>query len=496
MVSPTPSATAATSSSGALTKTPQTSAGRGSVRAIRSASGISQRRGEPGKKIMPSAHAPASTASRASSRLVRPQNLIRGGEWGTPQSYGLAGAVRLRRGLGGERRRHRPLLAVADDVDLHLVALALARDGVGEVVGRRDLLAVDGGDDVAAEPEHVAVELGDGVAAPDAGLRGRAAGRHGLHERAVADGQVEVVERAVDPERRHAEEAAVDAAVALEIGHEPAGGVDRDGEADADVAVTAAAGLDLRVDPDHAAGGVEQRAAGVARVDRGVGLDDAVDLEAVRRLDRALRGGDDARRERALEAERVADRDRRVADLDASRRAERQRRQLAGLRRDLEHRKVARLVAAEDAGVDDAPVGELDLDLRGAGDDVRVREDRALAVDGEAGAGRLAALLLGEAEVERRLRLLDDLRADEHNAGRRALVDLAWGEAALGAARRRLAAQRRLLDDRRRVPAAEMQRGHDADRRGATEHRGHDGHRNLRPPPHGSEVCESRLNRC
>src|SRR3954453_4634246 len=323
MVSPTPSATAATSSSGALTKTPQTSACRRSVRAIRSASGISQRRGEPGKKIMPSAHAPASTASRASSRLVRPQNLIRGGESGTPQSYGLAGAVRLRGGLGGERRRHRPLLAVADDVDLHLVALALARDGVGEFVSRRYPLAVDRGDDVAAEPERVAVELGDGVAAPDAGLRGRAAGRHGLDEGAVPHRQVEVVERAVDPERRHAEEAAVDAAVALEVGQEPAGGVDRDGEADADVAVTAAAGLDLRVDPDHAAGGVEQRAAGVARVDRGVGLDDAVDLEAVRRLDRALRGGDDARRERALEAERVADRDRRVADLDASRRAAR-----------------------------------------------------------------------------------------------------------------------------------------------------------------------------
>ena len=34
-----------------------------------------------------------------------------------------------------------------------------------------------------------------------------------------------------------------------------------------------AAGGDLRVDPDHAAGAVEQRAAGVAGVDRGVGLD-------------------------------------------------------------------------------------------------------------------------------------------------------------------------------------------------------------------------------
>src|SRR3954468_25081024 len=280
MVSPTPSATAATSSSGALTKTPQISAWRRRVRATRPASGSSQRRGEPANMITPSAHAPASTASRASSRLVMPQNLMRGGGSGTPQSYGPAGAVRLLRGLGGQRRRHRPLLAVAHDVDLHLVALALARDGVGEVVRRRDLLAVDRGDDVAAEPERVAVELGDGVAAPDAGPSRRAAGRHGLHERAVADRQVEVVERAVDPERRHAEEAAVDAAVALELRQEPARGVDRHGEADADVAGAAAAGLDLRVDPDHATRRVEQRATGVARIDRGVGLDDAVDLEA------------------------------------------------------------------------------------------------------------------------------------------------------------------------------------------------------------------------
>ena len=41
-------------------------------------------------------------------------------------------------------------------------------------------------------------------------------------------------------------------------------------------------GLDLRVDADDLAVGVEQRAAGVAGVERGVGLDDLVDREAVR----------------------------------------------------------------------------------------------------------------------------------------------------------------------------------------------------------------------
>ena len=45
------------------------------------------------------------------------------------------------------------------------------------------------------------------------------------------------------------------------------------------------AGRDLRVHADHAPGVVEQRAARVAGVDRGVGLDDLVDREAVGRLD-------------------------------------------------------------------------------------------------------------------------------------------------------------------------------------------------------------------
>ena len=95
----------------------------------------------------------------------------------------------------------------------------------------------------------------------------------------------------------------------------------------------------------------------------------------------------------------------------------------------------------------------------------------AVAVDDEARAGRLAALLLGEAEVERRLRVLDDLRADEHDAGRGALVDVAAGS---GRRRRRrvlVAAQRRLLDDRRRVAAAEVELGDDRDRREAAEQR-------------------------
>src|SRR3954470_22320910 len=122
-----PSATPVTSSSGALTKTPQTSTCRRRVATMRSASGSAHRRGEPGNRMTPSAHAPASTARLASSRPVIPQNLMRGGRGVvTPASYELSLPGRLRRGAFGEGDLDGLLATVVDQVDLDLVALLLA----------------------------------------------------------------------------------------------------------------------------------------------------------------------------------------------------------------------------------------------------------------------------------------------------------------------------------------------------------------------------------
>ena len=109
---------------------------------------------------------------------------------------------------------------------------------------------------------------------------------------------------------------------------------------------------DLRVDADHLALGVEQRAARVAGVDRRVGLDDLVDREAVGRLDLALEAGHDARGRRAVEAERVADRDHAVADLRLVGVGELERADAAGVARvDLDGGEVGRGVDAEHLGV-------------------------------------------------------------------------------------------------------------------------------------------------
>ena len=120
---------------------------------------------------------------------------------------------------------------------------------------------------------------------------------------------------------------------------------------------------------------VEERAAAVAGVDRGVGLDEVVVGAGA---DGAVLGADDAHRDGVAEAERVADGDDVLADAQRVARAERGGGQVLGAV-ELEHREVEPLVAAHDLGVELALVGELDLHLVGAFDDVRVGDDVALA---------------------------------------------------------------------------------------------------------------------
>ena len=99
--------------------------------------------------------------------------------------------------------------------------------------------------------------------------------------------------------------------------------VDRNGKADADAAsVSLAARIDLRVDADHLPGHVEQRAARGAVVDGSIGLNRAIDAEAVGSLDRTRDRRDNATRDGAVLTERVADRHDSTANLQAGRVAE------------------------------------------------------------------------------------------------------------------------------------------------------------------------------
>ena len=171
--------------------------------------------------------------------------------------------------------------------------------------------------------------------------------------------------------------------VAMSCRDDRAHGVRRDREADAVRASRLA--LDLRVDADDAAAVVEQRAAGVAVVDRGVGLDRVRDREVVRRRHLAMERADDAARDRALEPERASQREhrRRRRRPRSSRRAGAAR----GAPRDASTRITARSVdaiGADELGVELDAVREAHRDRRRAGDDVLVRDDVALLVEDEA----------------------------------------------------------------------------------------------------------------
>ena len=99
-----------------------------------------------------------------------------------------------------------------------------------------------------------------------------AAAKAGLVCRAAVDDLRELhAVLAVGLGELHAEVAVLDAAALDQLRDDRADDLDRHRVADADVAAGAA--LDLRVDADDAAAAVEQRAAGVAAVQRRVGLD-------------------------------------------------------------------------------------------------------------------------------------------------------------------------------------------------------------------------------
>src|SRR6478752_6758584 len=223
---------------------------------------------------------------------------------------------RLRLGTGSELDGQRTFLAAAHDHHFGLFPRLAGGNRGGDVLGGLDVLVVD---------------LRDLVARLEAALGGGAVGDDRVHKRAGAVRRSAVA---------HAEVRALHLPAVLDQRGDELHGGDRDGEAHAGVGVARAA--DLAVDADHTAVAVQQRAARVAGVDRGVRLDGVGDRVAVRGVDRAAEAGDDARRDGALEAERRADRDRLVTRLERGRIAQLERLQavLDGARVDFEDREV------------------------------------------------------------------------------------------------------------------------------------------------------------
>ena len=180
----------------------------------------------------------------------------------------------------------------------------------------------------------------------------------------------------------HAEPAAPRLAVLAQLIDHRHRGVGRHRKADADRA--AGRRDDRGVDADDFAVEVEQRAAGIAAIDGGVGLNVIVVGAGI---DVAVARRDDAGGHRAAEAERIADGDDPFAEPQLVGIAELHRlERLVGMH--AQQRQVALGVLADQLRRQLGAVVEDDVDLVGVGDDVIIGDDEAGRIDDEAGAER------------------------------------------------------------------------------------------------------------
>ncbi len=138
--------------------------------------------------------------------------------------------------------------------------------------------------------------------------------------------------------------------------------------------------VDGGIHPDHLAAHVEQRAAGIAAVDGGIGLDEVVERPLA---DVPPAGGDDAGGDRAAKAEGIADGDHPIAYLGGVGIAE-----LHGGQRPVgphpQQGEIGARIGAHHLGAQGGVVLQDDVDLLRPVDDVVVRHDEAGGVDDEA----------------------------------------------------------------------------------------------------------------
>ena len=174
------------------------------------------------------------------------------------------------------------------------------------------------------------------------------------------------------------------------------------GNGEADAHAAARARVDRGVDAFEVAVDVDQRAARIAGVDGGVGLDEV--LEGVDAQLVAPQRRDDAAGDGLADAEGVADGQHLVAHLQGVGVAQHDHGQLVEL--DLEHRQVGVGVGADHLAARVAAVVERDVDLVGAFHHVVVGEDVAVGADDHAAAQadlRLVGALVAEEEAEPRV---------------------------------------------------------------------------------------------
>src|SRR5215470_4942933 len=212
---------------------------------------------------------------------------------------------------GGIRRRGRPRLAlVGQFTERDGEGLLLAFAPHGQFRGAARCHAADLLGEVSGVFDRVAIDRRDHVTGHDASLSGRTVRLRVGDQRTVGWLETEIVgDFGGDGLDLHANPAAADLAVVLELSNDRLHRRSRDGKGDAYRA--ARGGEDGGIDADHVAVDVEGRAAGIAFVDRRIDLNEVVVGAGP---DIAAAGRDDTGRHRAAETKWVADREHPVAD--------------------------------------------------------------------------------------------------------------------------------------------------------------------------------------
>src|SRR5713226_4799234 len=304
--------------------------------------------------------------------------------------------------------------SVTYDLDVNSFAdLMLVQDDE-EFVVVADLLAVNRNDDVA-KLDIAIFSLNQTAQA----RVGRCSPRlHGHNQHAVRDWQSHLARERFDIARLNAQLRPLHVTIAHELGHDALGNVDGNGKADS--GGRARRRFDLRIDADHAAMRIQQRPAGISRIDRGVSLNRAFNLPPILRPNGSLQATDYSRGQRAIKSERISDRQNFLAYHKFVRIAQRHDRHLFPRRlQQSNNGQVGVWIATDHFGGIVFAAAKTYRQLLGIGDDVKIRKDVALLVDDRTRAGAFDWLRKQTKEIAHRGR-----RLNVNDAGRNRLVNL------------------------------------------------------------------------
>jgi len=190
------------------------------------------------------------------------------------------------------------------------------------------------------------------------------------------------------------DESPANAAALQEAASDEFCGVDADGEAEALGAHDGGG-----VDADHAAVGRNQRAARIAGVEGGVGLDYIVDHAAGVGTQGAAEGADDSGGDGVLESVGIADGDGELADAERLGVAESDGGEAGSViveAVEADYGEVGGGVVPDEVCGAVAAVGERDFDSRGVVDDVAVGQDEAVGGEDESGAAAVAVVFASD----------------------------------------------------------------------------------------------------